>query len=306
MIQLIYNGADITDSVSINRCYHDMYAAGRSDDLHLRVNDVDGLWDKWAPAVGDELSVNYGSIGTGTMFVASCVPMNGLYDIVAQSAPASGYEVAHKAWQKVRLLQLGAEIAARHGLAFESYGVTDVLCEYIIQDGESDFRFLHQRAMLEGCAFLVYNKRLIMYSEQYMEAVTPTETLDVTIDGDYRYTDNRHQLYGSCVVESGLYSGQFSADNGSGRVYRPDGIGNISSNAEAKRFAKNLLRSHNKGCCEGFVRSRILPGYAAASTVELKNVRAPSWDGAVFLHHVRNDYSAGQSKLFFRRPLEGY
>lgn len=306
MIQLTYNGTDITGSVSINRCYHDMYASGRSDDLHLRVNDVDGLWDKWAPATGDELRVDYGSIGTGTMFVASCVPMNGLYDIVAQSAPASGYEPAHKAWRKVRLLQLGAEIAARHGLKFKSYGVTDVLCEYILQDGESDFHFLHRRAMLEGCAFLVYNKCLILYSEQYMEGKKPTEELDVTIDGDYRYIDTRHNLYGTCIVERGLYSGKFTANNGSSRVYRPYDIGNISNNAEAERFAKNLLRAKNKGCCEGFVRSRILPGYAAASTVDLKNARTPSWDGAVFLHHVRNDYSAGRSKLFFRRPLEGY
>lgn len=306
MIQLTYKGTDITDRVSINRCYHDMYAAGRADELHLRVNDTDNLWDSWAPAIGDEIRVDYGSIGTGTMFVASAAPMNGVYDIVAQSTPASGFEIHNKAWQKVRLLQLAEEIAANNGLSFASYGVSDVLYPYVSQNNESDFHFLHRVAQLEGCAFLVYDKRLILYSEAYMEAQEPTDTLEVTIDGDYRYTDKRERLYGSCVIECGVYSGKYAVSNGSSRVLRPQVVPAISSNAEAARFAKNLLRAHNKECCEGFVRSRILPGYAAASTVDLINARAPSWDGAVFLHHIRNDYGAGKSKLFFRRPLEGY
>lgn len=306
MIQITYKGVDITESVSINRCYHDMYAAGRTDELNLRVNDVDNLWDKWGLAVGDELKVDYGTISTGTMFLVAATPRNGTYDLKAWSAPSSGYEVQSKAWQQVHLLQIGTEIAARNGLSFASYGVEDRLFPYLLQGGQSDFAFLHRICTLEGCAFLVYDKRLILYSEPYMEAVAPSEVLTVTIDGDYEYTDRRAELFGSCIITGGNYSGEFDAGNGVERVLRPDTPPNISSNEEASRYAKNLLRAANKGGCTGFVRSRILPGYAAASTVMLENARAPSWDGPIFLDHVRNDYGAGKSKIFFRRPLEGY
>lgn len=306
MIQITYKGVDITTNVSINTCYHDMYAAGRSDTLVLRVNDVNAIWDTWAPKIGDEIKVDYGTIGTGTMFLTAATPRNGLYDLSAQSAPATGFEVQNKAWQQVSLLQLGQGIASRNGLSFESYGVTDQLYVYIQQTGESDFHFLHRRAALEGCTFLVYDKRLILYSEQYMEAQEATEELNVTIDSDYSYIDNRGLLYGSCEVASGSYTGTYAVSNGASRVFKAADPGRVSSNAEAARFAKNLLRSKNKGCLTGYVRSRILTEYAAASTVELKNARAPSWDGKVFLEHVRNDYSKGMSKIFFRRPLEGY
>lgn len=306
MIQITYNGVDITEDVSINRCYHDMYAAGQSDTLHLRVNDTKHLWDSWAPADGDEIRVDYGTISTGTMFVSKSVPKNGIYDILAQSAPQTGFEVQHKAWQQVRLLQLGKEIAERNGLTFSSYGVTDRLYSYILQDGMSDFAFLHHRAMLESCAFLVYDKQLVMYSEPYMEGIAPTEALEVTADGDYKYNGRRADLYGSCIVENGLYSGSFAVDNGSARLYRPKTSGGAGSVEEADRFAIGFLRSVNKNCYGGFVRSRILPGYAAASTVELSNERAPSWDGSVFIDHIRNDYGKGESKIFFRKPLEGY
>ena len=123
MIRLTYNGVDITGSVSINRCWHDMFASGQSDTMQLRVNDANNLWDAWAPAVGDEIRVDYGTISTGTMFVARVIPRNGIFDIVAQSAPASGFETKNKAWQKVRFLQMGEEIAKRNGLS-HSLGIT--------------------------------------------------------------------------------------------------------------------------------------------------------------------------------------
>ncbi len=306
MIRITYAGADITASVSINRCWHDMYAAGRSDTLCLRVNDVDSLWDHWAPTVGDEIIVDYGTIGTGTMFVTAATPRNGMYDITAQSAPASGYEARDKSWQKVRLLQVGEEIAARNGLAFVSYGVNDQLYAYLLQSNEGDFHFLHRRAALEGCAFLVYNKTLILYSEAYIEAQAPAETLEVTVDADYRYDDRRAEQYGACLIENGQYTGNFAIANGSSRLLKPAADFYVGSNGEAVRYAQGLLRAANKGCCGGYVHTRIMPGYAATSTVTLSNARAPSWDGTVFLDHIRNDYGRGKSKIFFRRPLEGY
>lgn len=306
MIRLFYRGVDISDNVSINRCWHDMYASGRSDTVQIRLNDATNLWDAWAPAVGDEIRVDYGTISTGTMFVSKIVPQNGTFDIFAQSAPASGFVPQNKTWQQVRLLQLGQEIAERNGLSFTSYGVEDRLYSYIRQIEQGDFAFLSHRARLEGCSVLVYNKTLILYSEAYMEAVAPTEAVDVTSDGDYRYTDRRFSLYGSCVVASGMYSGEFVADSSNNRVFKPVNVGSVGSNLEAQRFAKNLLRSANKDCYTGFVRCHILPGYAAASTITLSNVRASSWDGTVFIDHIRNDYGAGKSKIFFRRLLEGY
>lgn len=306
MIQITYKGADITQSVSVNRCYHDMYAAGQTDTLHLRLNDTQNLWDSWGPSDGDEIRIDYGPLSTGTMFVASVEPQNGFYNIVAQSAPKSGFEAQHKAWQQVRLLQIGEEIAKRNGLTFASYGVTDRLYAYIMQDGVGDFQFLHNRAKLEGCAFLVYDKRLIMYSEQYMESMTPAEMLEVSAAGDYKYQDHSADMYGSCVIEWGQYNGAFAVDNGSARVYRPKDIGSIGGADEAERFAKGILRAVNKDCRTGYVRANVLTGYAAASVIELSNPRAPSWNGPVFLHHIRNDYGKGTSKLFFRRLLEGY
>lgn len=306
MIQIIYNGVDITESVVINRCYHDMYASGRSDTLNLYLNDSANLWDKWAPKKGDIIRVEYGAINTGDMFISSVLPSNGAFGIMAQAAPHTGFDLQSKSWQQVHLLQIAREIAQRNGLAFSSYGVEDRLYPYIVQNNEGDFHLLSRLASREGCAILIYNKSLVLYDERHMEAQAPREVLDIAADGEYKYNDRRFNLYGSCIVENDSYSGAFAVDNGSVRIYRPENVGSIGSNAEAERFAKNLLRSVNKGCYGGYVRSKVLPGYSAGSTVELHNPRAPSWNGTIFIDHIRNDYTKGKSKIFFRKPLEGY
>lgn len=306
MMQIIYNGVEITDRVDVNRCYHDMYAAGRSDTLNLHLNDVANLWDKWAPQKGDMIRVEHEAISTGDMFISSVLPQNGAFGIMAQAAPSTGFDLQSKSWQQVHLLQIAREIAQRNGLTFSSYGVEDRLYPYIVQNNEGDFHLLSRLALREGCAILIYNKSLILYDERHMEAQAPHEVLNIAADVEYKYNDRRFNLYGSCIVENDSYSGTFAVDNGSVRVYRPENVGSIGSNAEAQRFAKNLLRSVNKGCYGGYIRPNILPGYSAGSMVNLNNPRAPSWDGAVFIDHIRNDYSKSRSKIFFRKPLEGY
>lgn len=303
-MKIDYAGTDITGGVSVHQCIHDMYAAERSDTLCLTLNDTANLWDGWVPAPGEEIRVEYGTAGTGAMFLSSMTAENGLYTLRAQSAPPRGMEAAGRAWAQVKLLQLGAEIAGRNGLAFESYGVEDRLYPYLMQSGESDFSFLHRRCVLEGCAFLIYDKKLVLYSEPYMESAEPAGTITVGADGTYRYFDRRSQWYGSCLLESGAYTGTYDAKNGVSRVLKPPPPGNIGGKEEADRFAKNLLRDANKLGQWGYVQcASILEGYAAGSVAELSNPRAATWDGPVFLHHIRNDYGQGKSKLFFRRPL---
>lgn len=305
-MNLYYNGVDIYGDVSVNYCVHEMFAEKQADSLVLRFNDTKGVWSKWNPAEGDEIRFKEGASDTGKMFIHSMKPENGLYTIRALSMPVTGKTKKSKSWEGVRFLQIANEIAAAHGLTFENYGCADQVYPYLSQDNETDFALFSQLCTLEGCQMLIYDGKLLAYNEAYIEAQTVAGSLEVDENGNFTYRDNRAACYGSCEVNSGSFSGSFKAPGATGSaILRPDNI-KATSNSEAARFAKGLLRNANKYGHTGQFSKSLLTGYAAASLLTLKTPKASAWDGPVFVYKVRHDFVGNKSTLYFRDLLEGY
>lgn len=305
-MNLYYNGVDIYGDVSVNYCVHEMFAEKQADSLVLRFNDTKGVWSKWNPAEGDEIRFKEGASDTGKMFIHSMKPENGLYTIRALSMPVTGKTKKSKSWEGVRFLQIANEIAAAHDLTFENYGCADQVYPYLSQDNETDFALFSRLCTLEGCQMLIYDGKLLAYNEAYIEAQTVAGSLEVDENGNFTYRDNRAACYGSCEVNSGSFSGSFKAPGATGSaILRPDNI-KATSNSEAARFAKGLLRNANKYGHTGQFSKSLLTGYAAASLLTLKTPKASAWDGPVFVYKVRHDFVGNKSTLYFRDLLEGY
>lgn len=306
-IKMLYKGIDISDKIDVYRCWHEMNAEGRTDNVRISIEDTYDMWDRWQPKRGDEISLTGNGVETGIMYITSLSPENGLYTITAASAPAGAFEKKSKAWQDVRLLQIGNEIAKLHGLDFKAYDIDNYRYRYLIQDNITDLAFLNKMCILEGCAFLVFDKTLIMYSEVKREAIIPEITLNVNNDVRYKLYDNSGRSYKECQFNKATFEGRYSCKNDSDRVYIPHIDFNVSSDAEANRFARNLLRNVNKNAYIGDVYVKgILKGIAPASVADFKNPKAPTWNGNIFITRVRNDYMRGTSKITFRRILGGY
>jgi hypothetical protein len=307
-MKILYKGIDIYDDISLNYAVHEMYAEKQADSLVLRFNDPNGIWSKWNPATGDSIAFEYDAATTGAMFIHQLKSENGLYTVRALSMPVSGRVRRSKSWTAVRFLQLGQEIAVRHGLGFSAYGVTDQVYVYIAQDNETDFVFFSRLCMLEGCQMILYNSSLIVYNEAHIEAQTPEGSLEVGKNGVFTYEDTIDSAYGSAEVTSGAITGYFKDPNAANaRVLRPNFPVKVNNSVEATRFAAGLLKDANKNRQCGSFSRELVPGCAAASIFRLTTEKASVWNGIVFLTKVRHDYVKNRSAIYFRRVrLEGY
>lgn len=305
-MEIYYEGVDIYPSVSLNQCIYDSYGEERADTLKILFNDTSDQWDSWSPKKGDSIEVILGACHTGKMNVISVKPENGLMCIRASSIPDTANDKRNKSWQNVTFKQLCQEIAGRHGLSCEFYGVTDYVYAYVTQQNKEDFIFLEERCALEGCAFLVYDGRLVVYSEAYMESAGASGTLSIGDDVRFTYEDRSNEVYGISVVKNGAMEGKYSSGV-TDRTLTKILTGKVSSQTEMTRFAKNLMRYANKKMTSGVCYSDLyLPGYAAGSLITLETSGVPSWNGPVFMTHVRHDMVKATTKLWFRKPLEGY
>lgn len=305
MSELLLNYTDVSEKVALSSCVHEMYAGGRSDSLRVRISDTDGQFDKWNLRTGSPVEFKDSGTGTGKMFLYSSAPDSSYYDLRAYSMPPSGTIPNSKAWERVHFSQIGQEIAKRHGLEFESYGVADHVYEYRKQENEEDFKFFGRLCTLERAALTIYNGKLIAAYEPYLEAIEPAITIDTT-GCHVECEDNSVLSYGSTTVSCGPYTGTYKAPGENSRIWVPQKPIKCQSTLEAIRFAAGVLREKNKMLVCGSIEASLMPIYAPGIMVNILNQQAPSWSGAFYIYKVRHDYGKHKTKIFFRKKLEGY
>ena len=302
-MKIIYKGTDITKSVDIHRCIHDMYAAGHADTLHVMIDDEKMNWDAWQAATDDEIKIVSDDVETGTMFIKKISFCDGFIHLLACSVPTAAFSKKDKTWKNITITRLVKDIAKQNGLKIKLYGIEERKYSFLQQEKESDVSLLNRLCILEGYAFLVFNKTLIVYSEPEMEAVKPVKT--ITLGNRDEFQTNQKIEYGSCAVTCGAYSGEYKA--GAGPVYMEDVKTCADGKADTNRYAKNILRQKNKMAASGSKQIEgIDKGIVPASVINIKSEQAKSWNGSAFVYRVRNDYIHKNSKLFFRKPLKGY
>lgn len=299
-MKLLYNGTDITDSVSIRECVHEMHAEQKSDALFIKFNDP-AVWDKWNPAEGDTVSLREAEAHSGTMSIHRVAFGEGVCSLYAQSSPLSMNTRRTQLWEFIRLEKICREIASRNELSLKGYHLPDVLYPRLEQANQSDSSFLQRLCEWEGCAFLIYDGALICYQEKKVEREAPTGNL--VVHGLHQTFRVAHKSYASVVVNDEPFVGHSTPSGLPGAVFTTTAV-RTTSDAEATRFATGILRLLNKKNQSGILSGGYWPGIYAGSVITLQTDRQGWNDSAVFVRYVRHDHVRRMTRIEFRKPLD--
>jgi hypothetical protein len=294
-MEIKYEGKDIADDVTMISCVHDMYASSRIDTLRPSFEKSE-KWEEWDPQTGDKIEITSDPINTGSMYVSGINPGE-TFTLPCLPFSLQKLKVGGRSWEKVKLSQLAKDIAESYGLSADYQAKADPTYTYCSQGAQDGLTWLGKRLMLEGLIYVAFDGKLIILDDTDIESADPSETIEITGERSFW----QYPLYGSAKVTCGIYEG--SGSTGKGPEYSAVLGLNVGSGAEANRFAKGLLSAQNRTMIGGFAFISYKPGIAAGSVVELDVPDNPSWDGPVFLHHVRHDYVLEKTKIFFRKPL---
>lgn len=247
-MELIWQGTDITDSVSIRSAVHRDYSCGRSDCLDMELYSARNWYD-WQPEVGDKLELTEGNYSTGTLFLNTVLPYEGYYRIIATSMAGTAKRQKTASYENMTLAQIMDLCAAECGMQSARFGVSDGLTyPYLIRDNMGAAEFLEELVRREGCALKCIGGKLTAIAVEYAQNLPVAHTIEYDIEqSQARYIDRRYDRWASVRLISPLGEGTATdstvpAANGgmTFTCFCPPDVGT------AKRWAHGILLMHNR------------------------------------------------------------
>lgn len=274
-LHLTYNGVGLSLDIAkdaFDFTYTDA-APGSLDDISISLQDKDRLWQspEWAPLQGDKIKAEIRTINWSKPGEVSKLPLGSFevdsftfsgppdaVSIKAVSLPIAAnirQEKRTKAWEKVTLKTIAAEVAKKSGLKLNYLIKETFSYDRLDQTDQSDIEFLSEQAKSEGVAIKVTGGQLVLFDEFEYEKAPPVLTLTRGTDNILSYEFGWSAAYATYIACEISYT-QAKSNKTIKATYKPPGAPSIgpilkineqaSSQAEAMRKAKKALREKNK------------------------------------------------------------
>lgn len=304
MAQVIYEGKDISANVDISGLTATDSCGDTADAIDAAFANSENQWSAWKPEKTNSLRIARYGFDSGQMWIDRIRQERGVLSIGAVSIPPGGKTKRTRSWERITLITLASQIASQYGLNVRFLQVPSFVYDRVDQVGRGDFGYLSERALLEGCSMKLQNGTLYLYRDFDLEGVPTAKNIDAdSFCEEPRFDDSARDTFGSCTVSWQGYGGTFADPDATGPGLSVCDYP-VFNSGEARRFAKNLLRSHNKKEHSAEVAIPLDTAIAAGSTVNVSGTGLN--DGKYFIDTAKYDFTAEIVRLSLHRCFMRY
>ncbi len=304
-MKVIYENVEI--NVQVSECIITDNMGGKADSLAITFADIKNECRKWPFEKNHVVEVIEPPFSTGKMYVDEfgCGP--GTYTIRALSTRKKIKTKYTRTWEKVRFLTLAKDLLKEEGLKLETYGeIKDYEHLRVDQIEKNNIDFLNERCILEGYNLKICDGKAIIIAESFLEQQRESTIFNPSMFvGKYEFKCTSKDIYSGCEISynSGKFiRGRYISRN-NGEVLKLRNI-MVSDSYEADRFAKNILKFHNKYEITGIFYLNKNTNIAAGITVKIEDLDL--FNGKYIIERVYQELIQGKTKVKVRKVLEEF
>ena len=300
MIQLTWNGTDITGYCNITGCVHREAAGGKSDTLELQL-DRAATWYRWGPEEGDTISADMDGYSTGDLYLTAIIPNGDQYRLIASGMKGAANRKAWDSFENKTFKEILDRCAAEIGMTGKIYGTDERLLEpYCLRKNEGVGKFLNRIAVMEGFKLKTWNGALRAIYLPWAEEQEPAQLMEINSKtSGVTYRRRKSAAWTGLTVKSPQVSA-LARDTGVSGNNMPVITGlPATTAAEAGRWARNLLKDHNRQTEELRLEQRLNAKLGALTRIDITGETDAS--GAWIVEEAEHDLkNKSTSALLYR------
>lgn len=270
--QIIYNGVDITQDITVTSCIITDSNGGKQDYCKIAFANGGKLWQEWKPKYNDEVEVIHKHTNSGVMYVNGIESDNKNYALVLLSTPTTTKKKKTRVWRKVKLSEIINDVSKNTGFKVQFYGFNDYAYNSVSQINKTDIAFMCDMCMREGYRVKIYNKSIIVFNEKMLYSEKASENI---IPEDCSF----YSFEGQNIPLSTLTINHYDVARGENISYTAtmkgvDGGAEtlnicVDNQGQAERYANNILQHNNNFVRCGTLKLKNADVFASGSVINL-------------------------------------
>ena len=301
MINITYEGADITNYIQVRSCIVRDTAGSRCDSLALELENAAGF-ERWGLSEDDQIIVERDGYDSGIMYVNTVQADEGRYRIYATSLPCKARQKGYDSFFGKTIGEIVEICAAYSGMEYAIYGLDpDTIIPYIERNNEGYAAFLARFLALEGAVLKCVNGKYTAIGIEYAQDIPVMNTLRIsTVQKGMQYSRNGITYRGVTVKNAYVDVTAEDTNVPDDHVWLTMNLPALNA-VQASRWARGMLLKLNRESEFVYLKSNFNPGLTSMIRIDIEGLMESA--GEWLIEEVEHDLKNLKTITTLRRCI---